>query len=102
MAVAITAFSPAAVAASKTGWDGTWAGLWGGSRPTSITIGRKKVVSYEYEGVSTPVATSTVTQRTVTYGDNGTIVTLTKTSKTTALATLHSPQGDTTATLTRK
>jgi hypothetical protein len=101
-AVMIAAFSPAAFAASLTEWDGTWGGSWGGSRPTSITIANKKVVSFEYQGVSTPVATSTVTSTSVTYGHNGTTVILTKTGETTAHAKLHSDQGDATAELTRQ
>jgi hypothetical protein len=89
-------------AASKSSWDGTWSGLWGGQRPTSITIVGNKVVSFEYQGISTPVAASTVTTDSVTYGDNGNVVTLTRKSKTTAFATIHSPQGDATADMTRQ
>jgi hypothetical protein len=102
VAVMVTAFSPAALAASKTGWDGTWSGSWGGSAPTSVTIVKKRVVSYEYQGVSTPVATSKVTPTKVTYGDDGTTVTLTRTSKTTAFAKLHGPRGNATAKLTKE
>ena len=74
---------------------------WGGRDPTSITIAGKRVVSYEYQGVSTPVAKSKVTPKRVTYISNGTTVTLTKTSNTTAFAALHSSQGDATAELTK-
>ncbi len=95
-------FATSLQAAPKSAWDGTWSGAWGGSRPTSITIANKKVVSYEYQGVSTPVVASRVTQRRVTYGDNGTVVILTRTGKTTAFATLHTQQGDATAKLTRQ
>ena len=61
-AVMITAFSCPALAASATGWDGTWSGAWGGkpSEATSITIAGKQVVSYQYKGESHPVATSNV------------------------------------------
>jgi hypothetical protein len=83
-------------------WDGTWSGSWGGRNPTSITIAGKRVVSYEYQGVSTAVARSKVTPKRVTYISNGTTVTLAKTNKTTALATLHSSQGDATAELTKQ
>jgi len=89
-------------AAPKSAWDGTWSGSWGGQRPTSITIAMKRVVSYEYQGVSTPVANSKVTPTRVSYGENGTTVALTMTSKTTAFAKLHSPEGDATAELTKQ
>jgi hypothetical protein len=95
-------FASSLQAAPKTSWDGTWSGSWGGSRPTSITIARKRVVSYIYQGVSTPVTKSKVTPTKVTYEDNGNAVTLTRTSMTTAFATLHGPQGAATAKLRRQ
>jgi hypothetical protein len=51
--LALSAFSPTALAAS-TGWDGTWSGAWGGqsAQATSITVASKRVVSYEYQGMS--------------------------------------------------
>ena len=88
-------------AAPKGSWEGTWSGAWGGSQPCSVTIAGNRVVSYEYQGVSTAVAKSKVTPKRVTYTSSGTTVTLAKTSKTTAHATLHSSQGDATAELTR-
>lgn len=92
------------MAAPKTGWDGTWGGAWGGkaTEATSVTLNGDKVVSYTYQGASTPVATSTVTAKSVTYGDNGTVVVLTKTSRNTAFATLHTIQGDATAQLRKE
>jgi hypothetical protein len=104
LAVMITAFSSAALAASKTGWDGTWSGAWGGkaSEATSVTVADNKVVSYEYQGASHPVANSNVTATKITYEDQGNSVTLTKTAETIAHATLHSDQGDATAELARK
>jgi hypothetical protein len=98
----ISTFPLSAIAASRTGWDGTWSGLWEGSEATSITIENNKVVSFEYQGVSTPVASSRVTPTKVTYGDNGVTVTLTKTGNSSAFATIHSPQGDATAKLTKQ
>jgi hypothetical protein len=95
-------FASSLQAAPKSSWDGTWSGSWGGRDPTSITIARNRVVSYEYQGASTPVAKSRVTRQRVVYVSNGVTVTLVKTSKTTASATLHSSQGDTTAILTRQ
>lgn len=102
VAAVITTFCQGASAASRTAWDGTWRGSWGGSAPTSITIAHNRVLSYEYQGVSTPVVRSRVTRKRVTYGDNGTTVILTKTSSTTAFAKLHSPQGDATAELLKE
>jgi hypothetical protein len=48
------------------------------------------------------VGRSNVTAKKITYEDQGIIVTLTKTSETTAHATLHSEQGDATAKLTKQ
>jgi hypothetical protein len=100
----IAAFSSAALAASKTGWDGTWGGTWGGkpTETTSVTVADSKVVSYTYQGASHPVASSDVTAKKITYEDQGNTVTLMKKSETTADATLHSSQGDATAVLTRQ
>ena len=95
-------FASSLQAAPKGPWDGKWSGSWGGRDPTSITIAGKQVVSYEYQGVSTAVAESTVTPNRVTYISNGTTVTLTRTDKTTAFAKLHSSQGDATAELTNE
>ena len=94
-------FASSLKAAPKTAWDGTWSGSWGGQRPTSITIYGGRVISYEYQGVSTPVAMSKVTPTRVSYGENGTTVALTKISRTTAYAKLHGPEGDATAELTK-
>jgi hypothetical protein len=87
---------------SRHSWNGTWSGKWGGQEPTSITIANNKVVSYQYQGVTTPVASSNVTPRTVTYGNNGVTVVLTRTGAKTASASLHSLQGDATAELVRE
>jgi hypothetical protein len=95
-------FATSPQAAPKGSWDGTWSGLWGGRDSTSITIARNRVVSYEYQGTSTPVAMSRVTPQRVVYVSNGVTVTLIKTSNTTASATLHSSQGDATAKLVRQ
>jgi hypothetical protein len=89
-------------AAPTSSWDGTWSGAWGGSQPCSVTIAGNRVVSYTYQGASTPVTKSTVTPKTVNYEGTGATVTLTRTGKTTALATLHSQQGEGTAQLTRQ
>jgi hypothetical protein len=91
-----------AQAAPRHSWDGTWSGAWGGSNPTSITIAGKRVVSYVYQGMTTPVVRSHVTPTKVVYGDNGVTVTLIRTGKTTASASLHSQQGDATAQLTKQ
>src|ERR1700733_7893485 len=87
---------------SHGSWDGTWSGAWGGNQPTTITIVGTRVVSYTYQGASTPVTKSTVTANRVTYEGTGSTVTMTRTGKNTATATLHSQQGDGTAQLTRQ
>ena len=89
---------------AKFSWDGTWHGNWGEqeSQATSVTILNNYVVSFEYHGVSTPVSASTVTARTVSYGYDGVWVIMTRTSATTAVASLHSPLGDATARLTKQ
>jgi len=103
-AAMITAFSSGALAGSTAGWDGTWRGAWGGkaSEATSVTVAGKRVVSYEYQGVSHPVANSNVTPAKITYEDQGNTVTLIKKGDSTAFAALHSDQGDATAELTRQ
>jgi hypothetical protein len=83
-------------------WEGTWSGAWGGNQPTSVTISGNRVVSYTYQGASTPVTVSKVTPSRVTYQGNGSTVTLIRTGNTTASATLHSQQGEGTAQLTRQ
>jgi hypothetical protein len=100
----IMAFATAALAASRTGWDGTWSGAWGGkeAEATSITVANNRVVSYQYQGVSHPVASSKVNPTKIIYEDQGVTVTLTRTSDATASAALHSEQGDATAELTRR
>jgi hypothetical protein len=92
----------AASPAPTSAWTGTWSGAWGGKDPTSIKIAGKRVVSYEYQGASTPATKSKVTPKRVIYISNGITVTLTRTGRTTAFATLHSSQGDATAALTRQ
>jgi hypothetical protein len=90
-------------AGPQSSWEGTWSGAWGGREPTSITMTDRRVVSYEYQGVSHPVANSKVTPAKVTYsGGEGVTVTVTRTGDTTAFAKLHSEQGDATADLTRQ
>src|ERR1700733_4245027 len=93
------AFSSSAFAAS--GWDGTWSGAWGGKpeQTTTVTVSGKQVVSFSYQGVSHPVASSTVTAKKITYEDQGNSVTLTKTGEKSAHATLHSQSNDATAEL---
>lgn len=88
----------------EASWDGVWSGNWGGEewQATSITIADNQVVSFEYHGVSTPISASTVTPATVSYEHDGVTITLTRTGAMTAMATLHSWMGDTTARLTRQ
>ncbi len=103
-AATVCSLSSFSLAAEKGAWDGTWSGTWGGkaTETTSITVAGERVVSYQYQGVSHPVASSNVTARKITYEDQGNSVTMTKTGESTAHATLHSEQGDATAELTRQ
>lgn len=98
------ASASAALAASKTGWDGTWSGAWGGQpdQAGSVTIAGDRVVSFTYQGILHPVASSNVTPAAITYQDQGNIVTLTRLSPTTATATLQTPMGIATALYTRR
>ncbi|HEY1794543.1 MAG TPA: hypothetical protein VGG57_00350 [Stellaceae bacterium] len=100
----IVASSSAALAMQKTGWDGTWSGAWGGQpdQATSVTIANGRVVSFTYQGMSHPVASSNVAATAITYQDQGNVVTLTKRSETTAAATLQTGMGNATAVLTRQ
>jgi hypothetical protein len=99
----IASLAPAALAAPKTGWDGTWGGSWGGkaTEATSVTLIGDKVVSYTYQGSSTPVSASVVTPTTVSYGTD-VVVTMKRTGARTATASLHSSKGDATAELTKE
>ena len=89
---------------AKASWDGTWSGNWGGqeAQATSVTIVNNNVVSFQYNGVSTPVSASTVTPTTVSYEYNGVSVVMTRAGATAATASLHAPMGDATARLTRR
>ncbi len=51
-------------------WDGRWAGAWGGNDPTAVIVKGGKVVAYEYGGSTTPVSSSRVTPKRITYGEN--------------------------------
>jgi hypothetical protein len=88
-------------AAGLGSWDGRWVGAWGGSRPTAQIVRGGKLVAYEYEGQTYPVATSHVTPTKIVYGDD-VVVTLTRTGANTAHATIKTSQGDGTAELTRE
>lgn len=100
----VVASSAAALAAGRAGWDGTWSGAWGGDpgQATSVTVAGDRVVSFSYQGMSHPVASSNVTPSMITYQDQGNTVTLTKRSETTANATLQTQQQNAAAVLTRQ
>ncbi len=82
-------------------WDGRWVGAWGGSRPTAQIVKGGKLVAYEYEGQTYPVASSIVTPTKIVYGSD-VMVTLTKTGANTAHATIKTSSGEGTAELTRQ
>lgn len=105
LATVLVVASFSAAPAATTGWDGTWSGAWGGdaSQSTSVTVAGNRVVSFTYQGMSHPVASSNVTANRITYQDQGNTVTLTKRSETTANAALHTQEGsNATAVLTRQ
>jgi hypothetical protein len=82
-------------------WDGRWVGAWGGSRPTVQIVKGGKLVAYEFDGKTFPVAASHVTPTEIVYGDD-VVVTLTRTGANTAHATIKTSQGSGTAELTRE
>ena len=82
-------------------WDGRWVGAWGGSQPTAQIVKGGKLVAYEFNGKTFPVATSHVTPTEIVYGED-VVVTLTRTGANTAHATIKTSQGNGTAELTRQ
>jgi hypothetical protein len=87
--------------ASQGSWDGRWVGAWGGSRPTVQIVKGGKLVAYEFDGQTFPVAKSHVTPSQIVYGED-VVVTLTRTGPNTAHATIKTSQGSGTAELTRQ
>ena len=87
--------------AGQSSWDGRWVGAWGGTRPTAQIVKGGKLVAYEFDGKTFPVATSHVTPMEIVYGDD-VVVTLTRTGPNTAHATIKTSQGSGTAELTRQ
>ena len=87
--------------AGQGSWDGRWVGAWGGSRPTAQIVKDGKLVAYEFDGQTFPVATSRVTSTQIVYGED-VVVTLTRTGPNTAHATIKTSQGSGTAELTRQ
>jgi len=89
--------------AATGSWDGRWAGAWGGRDATAINISGGRVVSYEYGGQTSPVSSSRVTATRIVYdGDGGVTVTMTRTGRNTAHATIKTGQGDGAAELVRR
>jgi len=104
-AVLLSAFLPsAALAGSKSPWDGIWVGKLNNSEPVSITITGGKVVSYEIRGGQPfGIGYSTVTMTSVFFGDHENYdVKITKTGKSVAKGFAHSPMGDGSGTLNRQ
>ena len=84
------------------GWDGRWVGSWGGSQPTAQIVKGGKLVAYEYNGETHPVAQSHVTPTKIVYNEGEVVVTITKTGANTAHATIKTGQGDGATELTRQ
>ena len=89
-------------AAHGGGWDGRWVGSWGGSQPTAQIVKGGKLVAYEYNGGTHPVAHSHVTPTTIVYNEGDVVVTITKAGANTAHATIKTMQGEGTTELTRQ
>jgi hypothetical protein len=87
--------------ATAGSWDGRWVGAWGGSQPTAQIVRGGKLVAYEYNGQTYPVANSQVTPTRIVYGGD-IVVTMTRTGPNTARATIRTAQGAGTADLTRQ
>jgi hypothetical protein len=87
--------------AGQSSWDGRWVGAWGGSRPTVQIVKGGKLVAYEFDGQTFPVAASHVTPTEIVYGQD-VVVTLTRTGANTAHATIKTSQGSGEAELTRQ
>jgi hypothetical protein len=87
--------------AGQGSWDGRWVGAWGGSRPTAQIVKGGKLVAYEFDGQTYPVAASHVTSTRIVYGKD-VLVTMTRTGPNTAHATIKTSQGEGTAELTRQ
>src|ERR1700759_2495928 len=66
---AITLAFSSSTSFAASGWDRTWSGAWGGKeeQAATITVSGKKVVSYSFQGLSHPVASSNVTDNRITY-----------------------------------
>ena len=90
------------VPTENSSWDGRWVGAWNGARPTAQIVKGGKVVAYEYNGQTYPVATSHVTPTKIVYGEGVVTVTLTRTGANSAHATINTMQGQGTAELTRE
>ena len=94
----------AARAASKSWWDGTWAGLLNKSEPVTVTIAGGRVVGYAIRGGEPfGIQYSRVTLSTVSFGDREHFtVSIKKQSDSTAFGFAHSPMGDGSASLSRQ
>lgn len=100
----VLSFPSASPAASSRAWDGVWAGMLNNSEPVTVTIAGGKVVSYAIRGGAPfGIAYSTVTLRSVAFGDHDNFdVKIVKISDRTALGIAHSPLGEGSAPLTRQ
>ena len=96
------AMSPA-VAQTNTSWDGIWNGSWGGTTAAKIIIGGGKVVEYDYRGNPQRVGETTISDKTLSFGNAPDfVVTLTRDGPATASAHYHGPGGEADAVLTRQ
>jgi hypothetical protein len=102
--VLLAVLAPAnCLAASSGSWNGTWSGVLNSQQPVSVTIASGKVVGYTIMGSEPfPIAYSTVTLSTVSFGDkeNFTVL-IRRIGGNRAFGTAHGAMGEGAASLTR-
>src|SRR5580700_1798695 len=101
--VILVALSLPAHAQTNPDWDGTWNGSWGGSTAAKVIVAGGRVVEYDYRGDPQRVGETTLSGNTLSFGTPPNfVVTLTRTSPTTASAHYHGPAGEADAVLTKQ
>jgi hypothetical protein len=104
IAIPLAFLVPMAIQAqNKKSWDGVWEGMLDNAAPIAVTIANDKVVSYTIKGSPHPIEYNKITAASASFGDRDHyFMKLTKTSDTTASATVHGRLGFASASLTRQ
>jgi hypothetical protein len=104
LGVLVAFANTSAFAQEVSSWDGVWAGAWHGHERTSVQISHGRVVRYEFQVSSVPIATQKVSAQSVTFGVPGRYtVTMDLTGPGRATATYNSSiNGSATADLTKQ